>query len=205
MKFYTFFFAASVLLISGCSDTSVTEVHLTNEDQPKIINEEPPELVQVLDDLVMEISYGQSRGIPVDTNKVWEASRIAIELSKYDGPMSEAFELLEAQMRGESIKDLEEISTENCRLTSSFVGKMAPCKKNCSADYQTELRDRRADVFIRNAYCLSIAAVGTATSGGVLGLPAAGVAGTCLTWSIMTYWNDIRRADRDYGRCLERC
>lgn len=204
MRFHTLFFAAFVLLIAGCSDTSVTEIHRTNEDQPKIVNEEPPELVQTLDDLMQEISYEQSWGI-LDTNKVSEANRVAIELSKYDGPMAEVFELLEAQIQGKSIKDLEEIGAENCRLVSSVMRKAAPCKKRCSEDYQTELRDQRADAFIRNASCASGGIAATIASGGVLTPFNAGVVGVCLTWSIMTYWVGIRRADRDYGTCLGRC
>lgn len=55
---------------------------------------------------------GVSRGI-LDTNKVLKANHMAIELTKYDGPIAEEFELLETQVAGKSIEDLEEISAEN--------------------------------------------------------------------------------------------
>lgn len=52
--------------------------------------------------LVAVIFTEQSRGI-LDTYKVLKANHMAIELSKYDGPIAEEFELLEAQVAGKSI------------------------------------------------------------------------------------------------------
>ncbi len=64
----------------------------------------------------MEISYEHSQGI-LDTTKVLQANRIAVELSKYDGPMQQAFEIIELVRDGhEAGKSMEQIKQEDQRV-----------------------------------------------------------------------------------------
>ncbi len=146
MKYLTLF-AVLILLIAGCSDTSVTEVDQIYDDresQDQIVplnNPEPPELVQAWDDLWMRISYKQSRGI-VDTTKVLEAKRIALPLNftKYDGPTRQAFEILEVVLDGHNAgKSIEEIKQEVRKFVqeNSHLRKVnSECEEFCELDFK---------------------------------------------------------------------
>lgn len=142
MKFYAFFFAVFVLLITGCSGNLVT----IDREESDIVNEEPPHLVEAYNALWMEISYEQSRGI-IDTSKVFQANRIAIELSKYDGPMSESFETFEfiinAHAAGKSIgkikDELKEFTAKNYQLDRPISKTSAVSCDECWDNYWADL------------------------------------------------------------------
>ncbi len=63
--------------------------------------------------ILRAIIFTEQSRVILDTNKVLTANDVAIELVKCDGPMTEVFELLEAQIAGTLMEDLEEISAED--------------------------------------------------------------------------------------------
>lgn len=219
MRFYTILVAFIWLVAAGCSDTSVTEVDQNNkgetpnnEDPPKIITEEPPELVQVYNDLWMEISHEQSRGI-VDTGKVLEANRMAVELSKYDGQMAQTFEFFEfigeALLAGKSAEEIKQDVKEFRWENFPLMGKIDNvCTEDCNIDYWEQI-DFIHDQGLSEALECGVDGLLVVGAGFWLGPVTAflGLGGslTCMGFVIYEHQRDLRRAKKDLGTCLDRC
>lgn len=216
MKFYTIL-AASVLLIAGCSDSSVTELDQNNnEDRSKIINEEPPELVAAYNDLWMEISYEHSQGI-LDTTKVLKANRIAVELSKYDGPMQQAFEIIEivhdGHEAGKSMKQIKqevrELTVINSRLIGSHCYTEAECEK-CKQGCDGAYKDRELTINLEftgeATKCIGTGLGGMLTSPNLLGV-LGGVAYQlgCIGYDAFLYTRKVSNNKSTRDRCLDHC
>lgn len=212
--FLTLFFAIFAVLVSGCSETSITEVdHPEDEDTPEVVlNEEPPELVAAYESLVDEIVRDQLDGV-VDSTKVLQANRMAVQLSKYHGPMRLTFQLIQAKALGKSREELKEIAYKHYGLNR--LQKMNnPCTTTCASKLAEEVEYAIDELNNATGSGLNNCTIAT-IAGGIVGsiggsipgaLLAGGIAGkACETIAIRTYNSQLSEADKRFKRCLEGC
>ena len=200
--------------MSSCSDNQITEIdHPEDEETPEVVlNEEPPELVQDYYDLVGEIEKDYLDGVE-DSTKILQANRLAIELAKYDGPMAFIFKLEEAESKGKSEEELQEIVAERYGLTT-LTQASHPCMDDCHEDLATEVGDAYEDWQSDRTHCaktgIGVVVGGLVGSGGLGGV-GAGVAGGiswgggCALYARSQYHTALERAERDWNVCMRRC
>ena len=205
------------LLLASCNDSAVSEIELPVPDEEQIelippsANPEPPELVAAYEDLWMEISYEQERGI-LNSTKVMEANRLAIELSKYDGPMGRVFETLEiildANAAGKSEEEIKEIVAKNSPLLNSVIGKVSTCENDCWQDFHTDMDRAVEDGNDELLQCGVVGGLGILSgllTGGVTSVVSAGLGVVCVGFTVRRFYRNVGRAEEDHGLCLRRC
>ena len=221
MKFYTLLLAVLVLLIAGCSDNQITEIdHPEDEETPEIVrSEEPPELVAAWNKLWMQIEQEKLDG-EVDTTKVLQANRIAVELSKYDGPVQRAFKIIafihDARAAG---KSEQEIKKEGKQFVQEIFDAHVPkshceteqeceeCKNDCDEAYREADQELAIDFFEEN----SVECV-TPGLGGIVRFPTPwGVAGSltyiggCVGYNTWRYKRKVDNNKSERDRCYDSC
>ena len=191
--------AVILLFLTGCSDSAVIDSVKVNELQkPIIINEEPEHLATEFDEIMMDLS---TMAVP-DSAKLVQAWTLAFELAKYDGPMSEVFEALDASARGDSTWS----PVKDRRLVKPVIaGKITPCEQACRSDYSTTYNDIMLDSQATAVGCGFVGAVAAVLSGGVLTPVIALGLGYCMISVAWNYWRDMNRAERDLNTCIARC
>lgn len=216
MRFYIPLFLFAALIISGCSDNQITEITYGDRvGQTEIINEEPPELVQAYNDLWMEISHEQSRGI-FDSTKVLKANRMAIELSEYDGPMAEVFKTLEvildAHVAGKSIEEIKEqlgaMREEKSPLivAKTFGPNLKECLRACAQNYADETQGYEETFAVTSGVCITGALIGTLFNPTIPGLVVGfGSAYGCVGMYAWLHYRNMGRAKKKRSRCKEEC
>ena len=156
-----------LLLLAGCSEspTGVSgQAHQVEEvlERPRLINNEPKHLVEVLDRLIDELEEQP------DSSKMIEAWGIAIELATYDGPRAEVFASMEAYASGDTgydpVKDNRVLNPRN----GPRMGKTTPCEDECLEDYTLELSDHRENAYGGPLVCGACAIAAALYSGGTL-------------------------------------
>ena len=201
----------AITLLTGCSGDST----LVNEEQPDnlilpkvpvMINNEPEIMVHQFRHLVNELRNTSENP---DTTKIKEAWRLAVELSEYQGPMSDVFASMEAWSRGDTTFTHDLKSNPRFVYDSQAHGKVQGCKENCQADYNLAMEyagsDRQDDV----ESCAALTLIGIGFAGlasSVLGAAAILVAGgVCALEAIETYHTTAERAEIALRICIERC
>ena len=201
-----------VLVVSGCNDSSITEIADNSNDQIDqiAINQEPPELAAAFDNLLNEILKDEFDGV-VDSAKVFEANRLAIELSSYHGPTKLIFELEKARAQGASTQGLKEIAFEHYGLNRlSQINN--PCTERCARQLGIEVEIALVNYNNAPGDCFFIGLagglVGAATSAGNPVGAIGGFAGTfigCAIGAYITRRNAFTAADLRFNACLEEC
>lgn len=213
-------------MISGCSDTSITEVdHDGNEDQPKVINEfvpahnEPPkELVDEFGNKAerfMEKIYGlpwhelsqmEVSELPeIDSNlssgealEDWkELQGLIQELGRYDGAVRNVIRLNESFAAGMLPEDIEfGFYGSELRKTNGS------CEDQCYAHANRQMANLYRSHWIASAECGGYASLAT-----IFGTPVIGIAtfGICGFFAILKYREAQRVIEEDMELCLMVC
>ncbi|MXW32906.1 MAG: hypothetical protein F4100_06295 [Rhodothermaceae bacterium] len=201
-----------MVFVIGCNDSAVTEIEVQDEEQVELIlpsdDPEPPELVAEYYALWDEIEREKLDG-KLDSTKVLKAHRLAVELSKYDGPMAKVFEIFQGHAEGKSTQELKEIAVKNCRLAHAASDGFSPCVMRCRNKHLQEYSDAVEDASHRQDDCVAAGGIG----GGVglvtlhpptMVITALGSA-ACMISNIRTLYKDLGRADRKLEKCLRDC
>ena len=202
-------------MIAGCSDSAIPEVEFEVPDEERIEriptnpNPEPPELVAEYHALWDEIQREQLDG-EVDSTKVLEAYRLAVELAKYDGPMAFIFKINEAKAQGRSKEELQVIIEEYYGLTR-LAQANNPCLILCVQDLGVEIGRAYEDHENGAEDCVAAGFLtggmtgffGGGPAGGVVGLIAGGVA--CAWSNDRDLHQALERAAEDFQICRQRC
>lgn len=154
------------LLIASCNDSAIPEVEfpVPDEEQTTLIrpsdNPEPPELIDQYYALWAEIEQEKLDG-QLDSTKVLEANKLAIELAKYDGMMAETFATLEIIIDGysegksteEVQKDLRE-RREELPFIASGIDEMDNCVQDCNERYEMDVNENEAWYAAQTTACI---------------------------------------------------
>ena len=208
---------AFALLIVGCSDSAITDIAvsdkeridpsgITNEVLPGIINEEPPELVAAYDDLSMDIIERKERTGEVDSSKVLEANRLAVELAKYDGPMAFTLKMIQAKSEGKSDEELREIVEQRYGL-ANIMGKTNnnPCVHNCAEDLGLAIFHALENQHDDYGDCLTEGLWGFVSVDLADLVANGGEMAECYRQAVRDYDKALRQAEQTFRVCLDRC
>ena len=210
-----FFLAFGLLvLVTGCNDSAIPQVELEVPDEeqleliPPSLNPEPPELVAEYYDLWDEIEREKLDG-KLDSTKVLKAHRLAVELSKYDGPMAKVFEIFQAHAEGKSTQELKEIAAINHRSVYSASDGYSPCVMGCRNKHLQRYSDAVEDASQRQDVCNAGGGIGGGIGLVTLHPPtlvgtALGAA-TCTISNMRTLFTELGRADDKLEICLRGC
>lgn len=194
----------AILILSGCSDSLVTEPQEAYQveevlEHPATIKNEPPELVTKLEQLIAVLT------VSPDSATMVQAWTIAMELAQYEGPMADAFATMEAVAAGDTAYALVK---DHHGVKGRVLGKTTPCEDACYDASWTAAwiaTDHLRLTLIGCGVAGGAATIALILSGGTA-LPAVLVGvGACAGIAVLDYWVDRGHILDVQEACLLAC